>query len=444
MKSTTTSRAAPLPLVLEDLGLPIERSHEDDARRVLDTAIDRETFAFLSSRAHGLDVTEELRAVVRYFKTASGHTPEGFRRELHLGADGVLRVDLQRDIGYGADGRLRPTNVLYSADSADPGEVAPIAPFISNLTCNPGIIYDLFINNPSANIGGKYKNRDEVMAELGRILGPGCDISVELNNPFEEDFSKLLDEAAKFREILSPWRVVIKVPHTGPVNGANAHRLLEGDRRLGVRYTRGATADLLRGHNLALRLREAGYRVNFTLMFEPYQTQMALQAKPYFINSFVRHRRMQTHRLAGFVAGYEASGDEEFLRMLRSYMVETDYLGSEDDGVTPLEALLMARDVLRTRDADGSEGPGDGLDAVRHNLRALRNANLPETRLIVCSMEGERNYPDIDRLLADPEFADMSRRIVVTAEPHYLARFTSTNQVVTYQRRFLNAANGES
>jgi len=30
------------------------------------------------------------------------------------------------------------------------------------------------------------------MTEIGRILGPGCDISVELNNPFETDFAKLL------------------------------------------------------------------------------------------------------------------------------------------------------------------------------------------------------------------------------------------------------------
>ena len=57
-------------------------------------------------------------------------------------------------------------------------------------------------------------------------------------------------------------------------------------------------------------------------------------------------------------------------------------------------------------------------------------------------MEGDYNYPDIDHLLADPEFADMMGRVVVTAEPEYLARFTSANQVVSYQRRFMNAANG--
>jgi len=80
---------------------------------------------------------------------------------------------------------------------------------------------------------------------------------------------------------------------------------------------------------------------------------------------------------------------------------------------------------------------------VRHNLQLLRNTNLKDTRLIICSMEGEYNYPDIDRLMADPEYADVVDRVVITAEPGYLARFTSTNQVVSYQRRFMNAANGQ-
>ena len=35
-----------------------------------------------------------------------------------------------------------------------------------------------FINNPKANKRNCFKTRDEVMQELGRILGPGEDISV--------------------------------------------------------------------------------------------------------------------------------------------------------------------------------------------------------------------------------------------------------------------------
>jgi hypothetical protein len=58
-------------------------------------------------------------------------------------------------------------------------------------------------------------------------------------------------------------------------------------------------------------------------------------------------------------------------------------------------------------------------------------------------MEGDYNYPDIDNLMTDPEYADVIDRVIITAEPEYLARFTSTNQVVSYQRRFMNAARGQ-
>ena len=98
----------------------------------------------------------------------------------------------------------------------------------------------------------------------------------------------------------------------------------------------------------------------------------------------------------------------------------------------------MAKDVIRFRNIESEEG-SDGLDGVRHNLKLLRQSNLRDTRLIICSMEGEYNYPDIDRLMTDPQYADVIDRVIITAEPSYLARFTSTNQVVSYQRRFMNA-----
>ncbi len=80
--------------------------------------------------------------------------------------------------------------------------------------------------------------------------------------------------------MLTKYRVVIKVPHTGPVNKDNVGELLEGDKRL-VSYKGGATKDY-QAHQLALLLYDNGFRVNYTLMFEPYQTNMALQAKPYY------------------------------------------------------------------------------------------------------------------------------------------------------------------
>ena len=81
------------------------------------------------------------------------------------------------------------------------------------------------------------------------------------------------------------------------------------------------------------------------------------------------------------------------------------------------------------------------MDGVRHNLRMLRNSNLEDTRLIICSIEGSKMYPELDKLMAEEEFRDMTDRIVITTEPNYLAQNTSAPQVITYQRRFLNAVN---
>lgn len=429
-------------LRVESLGLPAVAGEEDTVARLTALPLSEATFALASACARHLGGTEEFNRVIDYFKVPAGHLPAGFRVEWELAGDGVLRADLVRDIAWDTDGRLRPTPVLLSADTANPYELEPIAPLIANLTCNPGIIYDLFINNPKANLDHRFSTRDEVMAEIGRILGSGCDISVELNNPFDPDFAKILDEAQKFSDMLGRWRAVIKVPHTGPVNSANVGQLLDGSKLLDRRWFAPATADSLAGHRLALKLREHGFRVNFTLMFEPHQALLALQARPAYINSFVRHRLLQSTNLAALLAEYRESGDEDVLVRLRDYLIKTDYLSSADSGFGLRDALQMAEETLALRRFDG-EGD-DGLDDVRHNLRVLRTANLPQTRLIICSMEGATMYPSVERLLAEPEFADMGDRVVITAEPAYLARFASANQVVSYQRRFMTAARGQS
>jgi len=426
---------------LSTFGVPAVRGEEEYVNRVLNMPVALEDYMVLKDIVKYIGVTDEFKEVLATFETPEG-TPAGFKRAYELDKDGVLRVDLIRDISYDKNGELRPTKVLFSADSANPYEVGPISPFLANLTCNPGIIYDLFINNPKANVGGLYKNRDEVMAEIGRLLGPGCDISVELNNPFETDFSKILEEAAKFKEMLSKYRVVIKVPHTGAVTPDNVHQLLEGDKKLDASYANVSTKDALRGHDLTLKLTEAGYRINFTLMFEPFQTAMALQARPYFINTFLRHRLVQSTNIKKFVDAYEATGDKKQLEALRDYFIANDYY-TLAEACKPLdEVYKFGKDIVKYRHFEDAQG-SDGLDGMRHNLRLLRNCNMPDTRLIVCSMEGPYNYPDIDKLLAEPEFVDMNHRVVITAEPNYLARFTSTNQVISYQRRFMNAANGQ-
>lgn len=428
---------------LSTFGVPVINGEETYVRRILDTPIALDEYLALKSDVKRIGVTDQFKDVIHTFHTPDGETPAGFKRTVFLDKDGVLRADLERNISYDKNGILRPTKVLFSADSANPYEVAPIAPLIANLTCNPGIVYDLFINNPKANIGNQFKNRDEVMIELAKILGPGCDISVELNNPFEKDYSKILEEAAKFREIFSKYRVVIKVPHTGAVTPENVGQLLTGSKKLDKRCDQVGTEDAFRGHNLALRLHEDGYRVNFTLMFEPFQTQLAMQARPYFINTFLRHRLVQSANITRFVDTYEQTRDVTQLEALRDYFIANDYY-TEADKDTPLTTVYkFGKDLIKYRHFKDEQG-SDGLDGMRHNLRVLKNSNMPDTRLIVCSMEGPYNYPDIDKLLTEPEFLDMNHKVVITAEPNYLARFSSTNQVISYQRRFMNAANGQN
>lgn len=414
---------------------------ESFVRRALHKELSQDEFSLLRTCVRHIGVTERFRDVLRTFPVAENETPAGFEIRYELAPDGLLNIDLKRNISYDKNGEKRPTKFIYSADSANPYEIAPIKDLIGNLTCNPGIIYDLFINNPEANVGHKYHTRDEVMKDIADLLGPGCDISVELNNPFA-DFSAILEEAQKFREMFSEYRMVIKVPHTGPVNASNVGQLLTGDKKLSTRWNQAATADYLHGHNLALRLQENGFRVNYTLMFEPWQTGMALQAKPYFINSFVRQRHGVTSYINGLLTAYQKTYDERFLKDLRAFMLKWDFLSSKDQDMDLLQVERIARETVAYRKINDPEG-FDGLDGVRHNLRMLRNCNLEDTRLIICSIEGSRMYPELDKLMAEEEFRDMTDRIVITTDPAYLAQNTSAPQIITYQRRFMNAANGE-
>jgi hypothetical protein len=227
------------------------------------------------------------------------------------------------------------------------------------------------------------------------------------------------------------------------VNAENVKELLTGDKKFSLKYDQGKTEDLVRGHNLALMLRENGYRVNFTLMFEPYQTALALQAKPYFINSFIRHRLIQTESIRRYLDLYKTSDDSAFLAELRKFFIEKDFLPPSAGNLDLSEVKKLGDSILAYRGAaEGPAGSYDGLDGVRHNLRVLRGANLPETRLIICSMEGPAMYPAIDKMLTEEEFLDMADRVVITAEPEYISRFASSSQVVSYQRRFMNAASG--
>lgn len=415
---------------------------EEFVNRVINNPISKELYSFLRNNIKYIGVTPNFRKIIDYFKTPAGETPAGFKIEYELSEANVLRIDLIRNISYDKNGIKRPTNVLFSADSANPYEIVSVKNILANLTCNPGIIYDLFINNPKVNIGNKFKTRDEVMQEIGKILGPGCDISVELNNPFSESVNELIEEAEKFREMLSKYRCVIKVPHTGPINSDNVKELLNGDKKFLRPYDGGTTRDKFRGHNLALLLRDKGFRVNFTLMFEPYQTALALQARPYFINSFIRHRGSISKAVKSYLDEFTRTNDNKVLEELKTFFIDKDFIPPSDLATSLNDVKKTAERILNYRNYNNHEG-SDDLDSVRHNLRVLRNANLPDTRLIICSMEGEDTYPAIDKLLTEPEFSDMTHRVVITAEPEYLAKFTTTPQVISYQRRFMSAAQGQ-
>ena len=415
----------------------------DYVKRALHLNISFEEYRFLLDTVKYISASDRFKDVIDTFHVPAGETPAGFEIRYNMKENQVLEIDLKRNISYDRNGKKRPTKFIFSADTANPYELAPIKDLIGNLTCNPGIIYDLFINNPEANVGHQYSTRNEVMTEIGNILGPGCDISCELNNPFA-DFNQILEEVEEFREMFTDYRMVVKVPHTGPVNANNVNQLLTGDKRLSTRWNQAATADYLHGHNLALKLQENGFRVNYTLMFEPWQTGMALQAKPYFINSFVRQRYGVTQYINGMLAAYQKTYDDRFLTGLRDFMIQWDILSSEDKDVDLRLVEKIARETIEYRKINDGEG-FDGMDGVRHNLRMLRNANIEDTdtRLIICSIEGSRMYPELDKLMAEPEFQDMTDRIVITTEPSYLAQNTSAPQIITYQRRFMNAANGE-
>ena len=194
--------------------IQIVSNDEGYVRRALHQNISLEEYEFLLKRIRYIGVSDRFRDVIDLFKVPEGETPAGFKIEYNMKENQILEIDLVRNISYDKNGLKRPTKFIYSADTANPYEVEPIKHLIGNLTCNPGIIYDLFINNPQANVGHKFKTRNEVMSEIADILGPGCDISVEVNNPFA-DFEQILEEAEEFREMFSDYRMVLKIPHTG-------------------------------------------------------------------------------------------------------------------------------------------------------------------------------------------------------------------------------------
>ena len=93
----------PLQLRLRSLGLEPARGVSDHLSRVLAQPIDELQFSLLAETATHIGVTDEFVRICDYFKAEPGHTPAGFRFEYELEPDGLLNVNLKRDIGYASD-----------------------------------------------------------------------------------------------------------------------------------------------------------------------------------------------------------------------------------------------------------------------------------------------------------------------------------------------------
>ncbi len=99
--------------------------------------------------------------------------------------------------------------------------------------------------------------------------------------------------------------------------------------------------------------------MNFTLMFEPAQTALALQARPYFINSFIRHRLMQSQEIKNYLDIYSLTGQKKYLEDLRSYGCQRLFRGRRR-GVDLLTVKEKAEILIDQRNINNPEG-SDGL-----------------------------------------------------------------------------------
>ena len=125
-------------------------------------------------------------------------------------------------------------------------------------------------------------------------------------------------------------------------------------------------------------------------------------------------REKLVERIAGLVPARDRAGGAAFVEPLKQCMPENDRIS-------------------------GSEV---GLDAIRHDLGALRQCRLEDARLIIRDFQGENAYPRFDPLLMEPEFADMADRAIITGAPNLPGSHASSPMAAFFRRRFINAAAG--
>ncbi len=83
---------------LSSLGLEPVRGEESLVERVKAMPVTMEDYKDLTGLAEYVGVTDQFKDVIKTFHTPEGETPAGFKRELVLDKERVLRVDLVRDI----------------------------------------------------------------------------------------------------------------------------------------------------------------------------------------------------------------------------------------------------------------------------------------------------------------------------------------------------------
>ena len=85
---------------LSALGAPAARGQESYVARVKNMPLSLEEFQALKGSVQFLGVTDQFIDVIDTFQTPEGETPAGFERKFLLDGDGVLRVDMVRNIAY--------------------------------------------------------------------------------------------------------------------------------------------------------------------------------------------------------------------------------------------------------------------------------------------------------------------------------------------------------
>ena len=89
---------------LTALGAGAAKGEEAYIERVKDLCLEPQLFSLLEGKVKYLAATPRFKDVIQTFAVPAGETPAGFRIESTLQEDGLLLIDLVRDISYDKNG----------------------------------------------------------------------------------------------------------------------------------------------------------------------------------------------------------------------------------------------------------------------------------------------------------------------------------------------------